>query len=117
MAVEFDGVVYVAGGFYDATGAFAPDSYQQSLYALDTKEETPKWRQRATIPVARGDAALIAIRDGRLMLIGGETHARGKRTSVRTPRAFPAPRLLLRQPHLCSSAGSRCLTVIRVRDG
>lgn len=99
MAAAFDGVVYVAGGYYDATGEWKNDSFQNTLYALDTKEEAPKWRQLAAIPVPRGDAALIAIRDGRLMFIGGETHARGKRTKVRTLRlCCTAPAPLWRAP-------------------
>lgn len=85
MAAAYDGVVYVAGGFHDPEGAFAADSFRQTLYALDTKAANPQWREQAPVPVSRGDASLITLRDGRLMLIGGETHARGDRTGVRSP--------------------------------
>lgn len=85
MAVSHDGVVYVAGGFHDPSGSFAPDNYHQTMYALDTKEQNPVWRPRAAVPVARGDASLVALHDGRFLLIGGETHARGERTAVRPP--------------------------------
>eukprot|EP00892_Ulva_mutabilis_P010778 jgi/Ulvmu1/8072/UM004_0309.1 len=84
MAAAYDGVVYVAGGYHDPSGAFDPDNYHQTMYALDTKEKNPVWRPRAPVPVARGDASLVVVRDGRLLLVGGETHARGERTSVAT---------------------------------
>lgn len=75
-------MVYIAGGYYDPTNMWAADSFQQTLYALDTRVTNPAWEERAAIPVARGDGALVSMGDGRLLLVGGETSARDERTKV-----------------------------------
>ena len=75
--------MYVAGGYYDATAQFAAEAFHQTLFALDTTAATPQWEERAAAPVPRGDGALVAMGSGRLLLIGGETHARNERTKVR----------------------------------
>lgn len=77
--------MYVAGGYYDASDMWAPDSYQQTMYALDTRVENPAWEERATVPVPRGDGALVALGSGRLLLVGGETNARDDRTQACSP--------------------------------
>lgn len=82
MAAAQDGVVYIAGGYYDPTDTWAADSFQQTLYALDTRVENPVWEERATLPVGRGDGSLIAMGEGRLLLVGGETSAGDSRTMV-----------------------------------
>lgn len=77
--------MYVAGGYYDETNESSPSSFHQTLYALDTTAESPAWEERAAMPVARGDGALVAMGGGRLLLVAGETHARDNRTKVRLP--------------------------------
>jgi hypothetical protein len=99
MAAEMGGVLYVAGGYYDATNQFAPQSFQQTLYALDTNAATPTWEVLADVPVARGDGALVALGNGRLLLLAGETHARGARTEVRTRPTVLHARMPTAYPH------------------
>lgn len=87
IAAAQDGVVYVVGGYYDSTDMSAAESFHQTLYALDTTVANPAWEERAAAPVPRGDGALVAMGGGRLLLVGGETHARNERTKVRSLRS------------------------------
>jgi hypothetical protein len=82
MAAAQDGVVYVAGGYYDSSDTWQADSFQRTLYALDTRVENSTWEVRAEVPVPRGDGAMVARGGGRLLLMGGETQARKERTNV-----------------------------------
>jgi len=74
--------IFVAGGYYDPTGAWLPDSFHTSVFAYDPNADA--WSAKAPMPVARGDKAIVALDDSRLLVIAGEQHARGEVTQVPT---------------------------------
>ena len=65
-SAALDGKFYVVGGFY---GGFAQREPAQSVWVYDPAAD--EWMRRASLPMARGALAAVAL-DGRLYAIGGE---------------------------------------------
>mmetsp|Transcript_42536 Transcript_42536/g.51665 ORF Transcript_42536/g.51665 Transcript_42536/m.51665 type:complete len:461 (+) Transcript_42536:207-1589(+) len=72
------GSLYLIGGYYSPT--WDPDSFQNTNYKYDPT--TNQWTKMADIPTARGDKAVVVLPNNRLLVIGGETHARGEVTQI-----------------------------------
>ncbi|KAK9810368.1 hypothetical protein WJX72_009543 [[Myrmecia] bisecta] len=82
LCEALNGEVVMVGGFYDPTGQFLVNSFRPEVEAYKPSRAT--WRQLAPVPNARGDFALVAMPGGRMLAMGGETHARGDRTQIAT---------------------------------
>ena len=76
------GKVWATGGYYDSTGAWAKSdsTFQGSLFSLSPG--AAQWQQHASSTHPRGDAALVALPGQRLMVLGGETHAREDKNQI-----------------------------------
>eukprot|EP01025_Chloroclados_australasicus_P044588 TRINITY_DN4843_c0_g2_i2.p1 TRINITY_DN4843_c0_g2~~TRINITY_DN4843_c0_g2_i2.p1 ORF type:complete len:744 (-),score=133.45 TRINITY_DN4843_c0_g2_i2:407-2638(-) len=72
----------VLGGYYDPTSNWSPDSFRSEVEAYDTT--TGEWRALSQLPNARGDKAAVKLEGDRILVMGGETHARGEFTEVGT---------------------------------
>ena len=68
--------VYVAGGYHDPEGNWKPSSFHDSLFEYNP--ETDSWATKATMGQARGDGGLVVTESGKLLMMGGEFHARDK---------------------------------------
>ncbi|KAK9810239.1 hypothetical protein WJX72_007092 [[Myrmecia] bisecta] len=82
LCEALNGEVVMVGGFYDPTGQFLVNSFRTEVEAYKPSRRT--WRELAAVPNARGDFALVAMPGGRMLAMGGETHARGDRTQIAT---------------------------------
>ena len=86
--VGLGGRVYLSGGYYDPTGEWKKDSFHADLFSLLPGDAA--WERKASATHARGDGALAALpaslsggtHGDRLVLLGGETHARNLHTQV-----------------------------------
>ena len=70
------GKLYVAGGFYDPSGTWNPNSFHDTLFEFDPATEA--WTEKARMGQARGDASMVATAEGNLLIVGGEYHARSQ---------------------------------------
>ena len=77
---------YVVGGFYDPTGTWQAASFSRDTFRYDVTSN--QWDRRAATTHSSGDKAVVALPKsetrpmGRLLAIGGETHARGEVTQI-----------------------------------
>lgn len=77
---------YLVGGYYDPSATWAPKSFHKTTFRFDAARNS--WSTLAATTHASGDKAVVALPAndarpmGRLLAIGGETHARGEVTQV-----------------------------------
>ena len=67
---------YAAGGYHDPEGKWRPSSFQDTLFEYDPA--TDSWATKAPMGQARGDGGLIMTESGKLLMMGGEFHARNE---------------------------------------
>jgi len=68
--------VYVAGGYHDPEGEWRPSSFQKTLFEYDPASNS--WATKAPMGQARGDGAMVMTESGKILMMGGEFHARGQ---------------------------------------
>jgi N-acetylneuraminic acid mutarotase len=79
------GHVFVFGGHYDPTASatsFNYSAFHATVFSLDVSKSATTWLEKAPMPNARGDKAAATLSDGSIIVVGGETHARGAQTEV-----------------------------------
>lgn len=75
-----DDTLFAVGGYYDPSGSWQADSFHNTLYSY--VPGASEWTRKQDMPTARGDKAVTALSTGRLLVVGGETHARGEVTQI-----------------------------------
>jgi N-acetylneuraminic acid mutarotase len=85
-AVDFDGKIYVFGGFVGRPGARV---WQPIVSALVYDPAADSWKELASMPTPRGSAVAVVV-DGKIYVIGG-AHANIPGKPGSEPLAFGAP--------------------------
>jgi N-acetylneuraminic acid mutarotase len=77
-----DGKGYAIGGYLDPT--WHPTGFKEDVFEYDAAGNAAGWVNKTSMPVDVGDKAAVTLSDGSILVLGGETHARGARTQVAT---------------------------------